>query len=388
MEDDDTKRDYLRNLNSGVQCIDLDTDFTVPLAQKVLIWTVGPYIPVGGNQLASVFTFCKMVSDEPNYNKMYTQALEHITSGKLWSAHTNQGEDALQLPKGSLMSCEQLGQLLGMPCGGTCTENLMIAQIKGQQHKTNRPTNGVMIFCHKHLRCGSGATANAQRCIRIIPYFLALMQPRLAHCGGAMIMDDIEKYRTFFMARTPLLMALMVNHMTNENWVAGHIGDKQVPFKKVPVHHSGKAHSTPSVRGFFTSKSAEPSPAVGTTPASGQQVWNPEWGQGSRAANSTRASPAPNSHGSWDSSKSTKGSAKGKGKGKGKGKAPIPMHFPVDVADHRAPVHTDPNPSSGKKRRIQMQLNAIASENQCTEDQILAALLEKKKRAAEGPDQR
>jgi hypothetical protein len=64
------------------------------------------------------------------------------------------------------------------------------------------------------------------------------------------------------------------------------------------------------------------------------------------------------------------------------------MHFPVDVADHRAPVHTDPNPSSGKKRRIQMQLNAIASENQCTEDQILAALLEKKKRAAEGPDQR
>ena len=375
LEDDSAKMEYLKNLAAGVQCIPLDLDYGSPFEEKLLTWTTGPFIPIGENQLAGVDTFVRMALDEESYNECLAQALAHVLNARFWSAHANGGADALQVPKGTLFSCSKLGELVDMKCAGTCDTNLMIGQVKGHNSKATRPTNGCMIFCHEHLKCGGGASANAQRCIRMVPYFLFLMQQRIAQLGGAMMTDDIEKYRKYFMARKPLVTALLVTYMTNQNWVSKKLGEKLAPFRKHSVTPSRASNtSTPSVADFYSMKGKK---APGVVPPAKLQ-----WGKGNADTPKGKGKPSPGS-----AHNAEKGKGKGKGSLKGSYSGKIkPMQYPDDVGS--GPQHRDLNPSDSKKRHLEMQLNTVLKAGQVSDEQLAAILAERMKKKAKGPDQK
>ena len=258
LEDDAAKLVYLKCRNFGIQCINIqDPDYSVEYPEKVLIWTSAPFIPIAKQHLASVETFCRMVLTEELYDKCESDAWEHVTRNGFWHATQNQGGAALHLAQGSLCPCKHLGSLVNKPVGGpACLAPLMIGQIKSGGKNGSRPANGVMIFCYDHLSSGFSSnegSQNAQRCLRIIPYMMALMQARLQAAGGQPITENLELHREWFGQRPKLLIALMVENMVMQNHMAAKMGEPK-PVSKSPAKSLGSGKNlTPSITKWMIS---------------------------------------------------------------------------------------------------------------------------------------
>lgn len=377
LEDEAAKVSYLRGHTVGLQSLALDLDYSDKLDTKGLIWINGTSIPIGDNFLASTETFCSMVTDQNQFQKLYTEAKELVISNHFWNAHNKEGETSLKLPKGSLCSCQTLGELLDAPAaGGPCDANLRIGQVKGHTSREIRPPNGCMVYCQPHFIVGRAEGGQTQRCLRIIPYMISLMQTFLEHSNGALITDDISRYRKFFNERPGLILALLVNSMYVDNWVSRKLNEPLQPHRKVSKKQKAVSSSAvPSILSYLSPSSGKGTPmkAIKAKGAKGSPC--PSSGSG----NTTTSKGKGKHHG--------KGKRDGKGKPRGKGSPRVkPLFQPHKPDDPSAPVHRDLDPSDAKKLRAYTLLNSIGKDLKLTDDQLAWYLQERKQKALDAEE--
>ena len=337
-----------------------DPEYNSVFNTKILIWTLAPYIPVAKEHLVSAETFARMVLSPEAYEACEKAAFEHVVKGKTWHPTLQGGASAFHPHPGVLCSCQVLGTMLDKPIGGQpCGCPLAIAQIKAGGANNERPRNGIMIYCPEHLHAGSneGTSQYHQRCIRIIPYFMYMMQSMLAASGGIPVMEQLSKYQSFFEKRTQLITALLADYMLTSNFVAQKLGEDK-PFQgKTPAKStSGSTGKTPSIVQYLS------------TGASGKK------GSPKAIKGKGKKSPASLSN-------------------KRKGGKPIKAtHLPFKPAMQGAgpaPQHRDVSPSDSKKRSLEAKIRTLEKQYQLSTSQIADILNEKackKPKHQKGPD--
>jgi hypothetical protein len=236
-----------------------------------------PFIPCGPDgQLTDPFTWSEALcaDEEGEYQKLFQEAFTHVVGKKHWPMHTNgnMGADGkLFIPaKGTLCTCAKLGELTDIPIiGKACGENLAFCQIKGENNKISKPTRSVYIFCAEHIDCSSSAMSQKKplRILRIMAYVIANISLIARATGGKHFLDPLALpvYRKMFLARKPLLVALMVHAMTQTNWLAAKLEEEQ-PFVRKPNKSAGRSGSVSSgqisITGFLKQKNAKSSAAI------------------------------------------------------------------------------------------------------------------------------
>lgn len=248
-----------------------------------------PFIPCGPDgQLTDTFTFAQALcaEEEGEFERLYNEAFAHVVGKKHWPMNSSGAMGVVPIPpKGTLCSCAKLGELTGIPIAGkACTEKLGFCQIKGENNKNSKPTRAVYVFCPEHVDCSAAAMSKKKplRILRVMAYVIVNINLIARATGGRHFLDDmaLPVYKKYFLARKPLLLAMMIHTMTQTNWLASKL-EEDLPFVRKPPKAASRSGSVTSeqisITGFLQkaqSKAAIKQSGSGASPAT--SVFSPQ----------------------------------------------------------------------------------------------------------------
>jgi len=224
----------------GLDTYPRDTNFSEKYSFNSLKWFAIPHVPVSNSEMLSIESFITLVAGNEMRAKLEATALKFVIAADCWNAYAASDAMVLVPGDGALVTCKQLGILMGSDCSAhmTCDQYLRIGSTKVSQGKVPRPGGQAFVFCPQHLR-GAGLK-DQQRCIRIFPYLLIFMRDFLRSLKGAHLPDNLIRLRKEFSVRHELLLAALVSAYHIRNWMAVRDDKPRPHWKKTPPKSMSK----------------------------------------------------------------------------------------------------------------------------------------------------